>query len=241
MATGVQRQCTRSALEVHRPPLQPIHRSLPQTLRHHHPVVGHGQVEDGRRIVEDALRDPNQSQESGRIRYVLEGCDDVHAHCLAGYPASDGSVYEYWSERVERVGNQDLAFFRVHAFLKALFDKTKEVVEDLYREGADESTIAARFREYMTDGQTMASQDVKRVQFYKHVVSFAERVSGSIRSIFHSSSVGFTGIQLEQYAMWDNTSDAKNNDPAYRQLRLAMPKGMCRSNGSEEIGPRLPT
>ena len=57
--------------------------------------------------------------------------------------------------------------------MKALFDRTKEVVEDLYREGADESTIAARFREYMTKGQTMRSQGPKRVKFYNDVTSIA--------------------------------------------------------------------
>ena len=98
----------------------------------------------------------------------------MHAYFFSGFPASDHSLHVYWSKRVT---SQALAFFRVHAFLKALFDRTKEVVEDLYREGADESTIVVRFREYMTKGQTMRSQGPKRVEFYNDVTSIAQKVT----------------------------------------------------------------
>ncbi|THH04319.1 hypothetical protein EW146_g10208, partial [Bondarzewia mesenterica] len=62
-----------------------------------------------------------------------------------GFPACDRSLYHYWT--------QVKFLSQAHAFLRALFMQAKKVVERLYQEGADQSSLPRRFREFMTEGK----------------------------------------------------------------------------------------
>ncbi|THH14260.1 hypothetical protein EW146_g6062 [Bondarzewia mesenterica] len=86
-----------------------------------------------------------------------------------GFPACDRSLYHYWT--------QVKFLSQAHAFLRALFMQAKKVVERLYQEGADQSSLPRRFREFMTEGQTMESQGSKRKSFYNDVMQEAKRMS----------------------------------------------------------------
>jgi hypothetical protein len=81
---------------------------------------------------------------------------------------------------------------RYHAYFMALFqvarDEIMQIKQDLALSSVTKLTddqiaqVAARFREYMTDGQQFRQQGPKRRSFYKAVVNKATQVGSSYYS-----------------------------------------------------------
>ena len=116
-----------------------------------------------------------------------------HTHVL-GFPPPDDAVrglltkYEY---------RYDESYSRSPHFLAALFKRTVSVITVELKEARSRSERIRQFREFMTDGQTMASVGEKRRKFYKEIVNDVQAVSRIYRlnvEFLHFTESGYSGV-----------------------------------------------
>ncbi|KAH9030051.1 hypothetical protein EDB85DRAFT_1891783 [Lactarius pseudohatsudake] len=100
-----------------------------------------------------------------------------------GFPPADDGVREFLTSNQEYQGKSrsESSFIRAHYFLKALFCVTAETITKLDADytpsegGAKRTYRIDKFREFMSNGQTMGSSGIQRVNFYGEVVDKATK------------------------------------------------------------------
>lgn len=90
---------------------------------------------------------------------------------LKGYPPPDGAVRNFLTASDIKA---DEALCLVQHFLLALFKKTAETIKGM---GKDKVSRVRKFREFMSDGQSMSSVGPGRCKFYADVLKDACHVS----------------------------------------------------------------
>ncbi|THH20899.1 hypothetical protein EW146_g544 [Bondarzewia mesenterica] len=150
---------------------------------------------------------------------------------VAGFPASDKLLYEFWNKYVK---DQREALLRSYAFLRALFIEAKTVVESLYETGVDESSLPSHFREFMTQDQTVKDQGPKRRAFYNKVV---RRANLLIKEAPRKGKNPSQDFSLDDFSLEvENTRNADVLADAVKQLANAIFRNQ-KSRAVEPTGP----
>ncbi|KAH9064242.1 hypothetical protein EDB87DRAFT_1680907 [Lactarius vividus] len=89
-----------------------------------------------------------------------------------GFSPPDDAVRDLLTQRDPVGGNK--TFVRSLHFLVALFQRAASVITNDLKGASSRSERIRRFREFMTDGQTMTSIGTKRRNFYKEIVDYVE-------------------------------------------------------------------
>ena len=95
----------------------------------------------------------------------------IQQTCLKGFPPADDNVSSY----LTGARSPQSTLVLIKHFLIALFNETKEILKEEGM-GLTPSERIAKFREYMSKGQTMGSPGTNRVEFYDRVITEARRV-----------------------------------------------------------------
>ncbi|KAH8988894.1 hypothetical protein EDB92DRAFT_2068305 [Lactarius akahatsu] len=101
-----------------------------------------------------------------------------------GFPPPDDAVRDLLTQR-DPVG-ENKTFVRSLVFLVALFQRAASVITNDLKGASSRSERITQIREFMTSGQTMASVGTKRLNFYKEIVDYVEKVSYIYRSTLYS-------------------------------------------------------
>ncbi|KAH9175335.1 hypothetical protein EDB89DRAFT_2137024 [Lactarius sanguifluus] len=105
-----------------------------------------------------------------------------------GFPPPDDAVRDLLTQR-DPVG-RNKTFVRSLHFLVALFLRAASVITNDLKGASSRSERITQFREFMTDGQTMASVGTKRLNFYKEIVDDVEiRMNANMASTVTTGDV----------------------------------------------------
>ncbi|KAH9175272.1 hypothetical protein EDB89DRAFT_349519 [Lactarius sanguifluus] len=97
---------------------------------------------------------------------------NLHRSGARGFPPPDDAVRDLLTQP-NPVG-RNKTFVRSLHFLVALFQRAANVITNDLKGASSRSERIRRFREFMTDGQTMSSVGTKRRKFYKEIVDDVE-------------------------------------------------------------------
>ena len=140
----------------------------------HCSVIWDGQVTPARRIFQTILPDSCQPSPGRGQRYLSSIIFTLivnHTHIL-GFPPPDNAVRELLTK--SDGSGESIAYTRSLHFLVALFERTASALTKDLKEANGRSERITKFREFMTDGQTMADVGEKRQRFYNEIVDDVE-------------------------------------------------------------------
>ena len=95
--------------------------------------------------------------------------------CLLGYPPPDNKVCDFLSRIVPKENYLDKSYQRALSFLHALISITTKTISDIH-DTPNTPDLAEKFREYMSEGQSMSSSGPNRSGFYERVIQEAAKV-----------------------------------------------------------------
>jgi hypothetical protein len=110
---------------------------------------------------------------------------------IPGYPPADDAVRDYLTPAL----SQAVAYNRMCAFLEALFQHTRETIQNF--DDSELENLPATFRRKMTEGQMYTSVNSFRKNFYAAVVQKAKIREGQVRNRFALRYVILNHVQQQ--------------------------------------------
>ncbi|RDB23991.1 hypothetical protein Hypma_008682 [Hypsizygus marmoreus] len=117
--------------------------------------------------------------ELSKTRFVIPM--NLRHRDTTGYPPADHKLREFLLGDMD---DPNLSYNRMLCFLQSLLETANQVAKALLGSSHPDSyvALAAAFRQYMTDGQSMASAGAERIKFYDDVVTAAQELLKQLKA-----------------------------------------------------------